>query len=181
MRKWIFAVALSCMASAVQAASINVNSPDYPSGTRQQISMLHVFNGFGCSGQNQSPAINWSGAPRNTQSYAVTIYDPDAPTGSGWWHWIVYNIPADVTFLPRNASAEGLPEGAVQSKTDFGSQGYGGPCPPEGDRPHRYIITVHALNVEKLDVKPDASGAMVGFMINRHRIGRGMLVSRFSR
>ena len=111
------------------------------------------------------------------------MYDPDAPTGSGWWHWIVFNLPADTTSLPAGAGNPGgkLPKGAVQSLTDFGVPGYGGPCPPKGDRPHRYVFTVHALEVEKLDVDEKAMPAMVGFTINSNRIDKATLMSTYSR
>lgn len=181
MKKLISTLILALVASTAQAAEFEVTSPDYPTQANQQIPLAHVFNSFGCTGDNQSPALAWSGAPEGTKSYAVTIYDPDAPTGSGWWHWVVFNIPADVTALPTDASNEGLPQGAVQSRTDFGSEAYGGPCPPKGDQPHRYVVAVHALDVEKLDLKPDSSGALVGYMLNEHRLGKAQLVAKFGR
>ena len=138
-----------------------------------------VFKGFGCEGKNVSPALKWSGAPSGTKSYAVTVYDPDAPTGSGWWHWVVYNIPATATELPEGAGAAdgkgALPAGAVQGKTDFGSAGFGGACPPPGDKPHRYIFTVYALKTDKIDVPADASAALIGFMINANKLAQGEL------
>ncbi|MEP7058146.1 MAG: YbhB/YbcL family Raf kinase inhibitor-like protein [Caldimonas sp.] len=143
-----------------------------------------VFNGFGCSGKNVSPALKWGGAPSATKSYAVTVYDPDAPTGSGWWHWVVYNIPATVTELPEGAGAadgKSLPAGAAQGRTDFGSAAFGGACPPPGDKPHRYVFTVHALKVEKIDVPADASAALVGFMVNANRIAKASFEARYGR
>src|SRR6266567_4119947 len=124
-------------------------SPDIrPNGP---IALEQVFNGFGCSGQNISPALKWSGAPADTKSFALLVHDPDAPTGgSGWWHWVVYNIPADAKSLPAGAGkADGkaLPKGAVQGNTDFGSPGYGGPCPPQGSGNHHYNFTLYALKV----------------------------------
>lgn len=181
MKKLISTLILALVASSAQAAGFTVTSSDYPTQMGTNISMAHVFNGFGCTGENKSPAISWSGAPRNTKSYAVTIYDPDAPTGSGWWHWVVFNIPADVTALPTNASENGLPQGAVQSRTDFGSEAYGGPCPPKGERAHRYVVAVHALDVETLDLKPESSGALVGYMLNEHRLGKAQMVAKFGR
>ena len=109
-----------------------------------------------------SPALAWKNPPAGTKGYAVTVYDPDAPTGSGWWHWVVYNIPATVTSLPVGAGDRGgakLPAGALQGRTDFGTAGWGGPCPPKGDKPHRYVFTVHALKTDKLDVPADATAA----------------------
>jgi hypothetical protein len=143
-----------------------------------------VYDGFGCSGRNRSPALDWTAGPEGTKSYAVTVYDPDAPTGSGWWHWVVYNIPADVTGLPAGAGdADGkrLPPGAVQGRTDFGTHAFGGPCPPKGHPPHRYIFTVFALKTEKIDAPPDASAAMIGFMINANTLARTSFTAMYGR
>ena len=140
------------------------------------------FNGFGCSGDNQSPALRWSGAPADARSFAVTCYDPDAPTGSGWWHWSVVNIPATVTELPRNAGAEGganLPKGASHVRIDYGVAAWGGPCPPPGDKPHRYIFTVHALGTDKLELPPDATAALAGFMINANTLGKASFTALY--
>jgi Raf kinase inhibitor-like YbhB/YbcL family protein len=142
-----------------------------------------VFNGSGCSGKNVSPPLQWSGAPVGTKSFALTVYDPDAPTGSGWWHWIVYNIPASVTELPLGAGGGGgrLPAGALQGRTDFGSAGYGGPCPPHGDKPHRYVFTVYALKTDKLDVPAGVSAAMIGFSINASKIASATFTALYGR
>lgn len=132
-----------------------------------------VFNGFGCAGQNVSPALLWKNAPAGTKSFALMVYDPDAPTGSGWWHWVVYNLPASAHSLPAGAgSADGklLPEGAVQGRTDFGTVGYGGACPPKGDPPHRYFFRVYALKVDRLDAPADATAALIGFMVNANAL-----------
>jgi Raf kinase inhibitor-like YbhB/YbcL family protein len=149
-----------------------------------KIGERHVFNGFGCSGQNVSPALSWTGAPAGTRSFAVTVYDPDAPTGSGWWHWVLYNIPANVTWLAPGAGSttpDALPAGAAQGTTDFGSKGYGGPCPPPGDRPHRYVFTVHALKVDKIEVPANATAALVGFELNANRLASATLTARYGR
>lgn len=141
-----------------------------------------VFNGFGCKGTNVSPELAWSNPPAGTKSFVVTVYDPDAPTGSGWWHWVVYNIPANVRELPAGAgSGKGLPPGAVQGRTDFGAPGYGGACPPAGDKPHRYIFTVYALKIDKLDLPPDASPAFVGFTTRANQLGSASLTVTFAR
>lgn len=140
----------------------------------------HVFNGMGHHGGNLSPQLRWQDPPAGTRSFVVTLFDPDAPTGSGWWHWIVANIPANCTALPRGAGSgqPGLPRGAVQARTDFGRPGYGGAAPPPGG-PHRYIFTVHALKVDQIDVDENSSGAMVGFLVNLQRLGSASLTMHY--
>jgi Raf kinase inhibitor-like YbhB/YbcL family protein len=149
-----------------------------------QLSNEQVFKGFGCDGDNKSPSLSWKGAPDNTKSYAVTLYDPDAPTGSGWWHWVVFNIPAATHSLDEGAGdikTGKAPKGSVQSETDFGVAGFGGACPPEGDKPHRYQFTIVALDVDQLPLKQDASGAMVGFYLNQHALAKAVLEATYSR
>ncbi len=124
---------------------------------------------------NRSPQLSWSGAPEGTKSFAVTCYDPDAPTGSGFWHWTVANLPADVTELAEGASSAGLPEGAVEGRTDFGPPGFGGAAPPPGHGPHRYIFTVFAVDTERLDVTPENSGAIFGFNLHFHTLARASI------
>ena len=148
------------------------------------LSLDQVFNGFGCSGKNISPALKWSGAPAGTKSFAVTVYDPDAPTGSGWWHWVVYNIPADVHELAEgvgDASGKYLPSGAVQGRTDLGTAGFGGACPPQGDKTHRYIFTVYALKEDKLDLPADASAAFVGYMLHANKLDVARFTAQYRR
>ena len=130
-----------------------------------------------------SPHLAWSGAPDGTKSYAVTCYDPDAPTGSGFWHWTVANIPADVSELATGAGSAGghLPMAAVQGRTDYGKAGFGGAAPPPGHGPHRYIFTLYALNTGKLDVPPDASAAMVGFYIHFAKLAQAQLTATYER
>lgn len=164
------------------AAEVRLSSPVLKD--KGTIGNEQVFNGFGCTGANVSPELNWENAPKGTKSFAVTVYDPDAPTGSGWWHWVIFNIPASVHKLPANLgkSDDALPPpGSIQSMTDFGQPGYGGPCPPQDDKPHRYIFTVHALKVDQLPLKADASGAMVGFYLNQNSLAKAMFTATYGR
>ena len=177
-----FAAGLALAGSAhadafkLSSADIKANAP---------MADEQVFNGFGCSGKNVSPALKWSGAPKDTRSFALLVHDPDAPTGgAGWWHWVVTNIPADTAELPKGAGkADGsaLPKGAAQINTDFGGPGWGGPCPPAGDKPHRYNITLHALKVDKLDLPAGATASLAGFMVNANSIGKATLTGKYGR
>ena len=128
---------------------------------------------------NASPQLSWSGAPEGVKSYAITCFDPDAPTGSGFWHWTVANIPVDVTELTAGASSAGLPKGAVEGRTDFGTPGFGGAAPPPGHGPHRYIFTVFAVDVERLDVTPDNSGAVFGFNLFFHTLAKASITATY--
>jgi len=148
------------------------------------LSMDHVMSadyGFGCSGGNKSPHLRWSGAPAGTKSFALTCYDPDAPTGSGFWHWLVANIPPSVTELPLGAGNAGgaLPAGALQTRTDVGKPGYAGPCPPPGHGPHHYIFTLFAVNADQLQVQADTSAAVVGFQLHFATLGKATLTGIF--
>lgn len=125
---------------------------------------------------NTSPQLSWSGAPEGTKSYAITCYDPDAPTGSGFWHWTVANIPADVTELTAGAA---VPAGAVEGRTDYGAPGFGGAAPPAGHGPHRYIFTVFAVDTDKLDVTPDNSGAVFGFNLHFHTLAKASITATY--
>jgi Raf kinase inhibitor-like YbhB/YbcL family protein len=182
MNKTLIATALMGAATLVQAAAFKLESPDIKANAT--IDKKFEFNSFGCMGENKSPALKWSGAPKDTKSFAVTVYDPDAPTGSGWWHWSVINIPADVTELKPdagNVSGANLPQGAKHVRIDYGVAGWGGVCPPGGDKPHRYIFTVHALKTDKLDIPADATAALAGFMINANSVGRATFTSKYGR
>lgn len=180
---WGIIAALSMGGAGSMAAdgSFKIESPSVAANGK--ISNEHVYNGFGCSGKNISPALRWSGAPSGTKSFAVTVYDPDAPTGSGWWHWVIFNIPGTALELPEGAGNAGgkPPVGAVQGRTDFGSPGYGGPCPPAGDKPHHYVFTVFALKTEKIDVPADSSPAMVGFMVNANQLAKASFTALYGR
>ena len=170
-----------CMAAGVaahaQTSTFTLSSPDLSGGSFDN---QFVLNGFGCKGQNASPALQWSNVPAGTKSLALQVYDPDAPTGSGFWHWAVYNIPADANGLARGAgnSAATLPPGAFGGNTDFvdtgatgGNGNYGGPCPPVGDKPHRYIFTLFALAVPQVEVAggvpKSGSAGLYGFVLNK--------------
>lgn len=175
-----FATLLATMATTFCAAS--ALATDFQLGStelkaNQPMSKQHEFAGFGCDGGNQSPQLHWQNAPVGTKSFAITVYDPDAPTGSGWWHWGVINIPASVSAV----AAGSVPAGAVQTRTDYGTAGYGGACPPAGDKAHRYIHTVWALNVEQLPLDANASGALVGYMLNAHQLGKAQLITTYQR
>ncbi len=182
MRRILFAIAIASLSSLASAAGFKLSSSEIKAGG--MIPKSFEFNSFGCSGENKSPALKWSGAPKDTMSFAVTVYDPDAPTGSGWWHWVVINIPADVSELPSNAGALNsttLPKGAMQGRTDYGSAAWGGTCPPQGDKPHHYIFTVYALKTDKLDVAADASPALIGFMIHANALAKASFTARYGR
>jgi Raf kinase inhibitor-like YbhB/YbcL family protein len=149
-----------------------------------QATVEQVFNGFGCTGKNISPQLTWANAPAGTKSYAITMYDPDAPTGSGWWHWVAFDIPAGTVEIPPGAGTPGMPgmpEGAVQSMTDFGVPGYGGPCPPEGHGHHQYIITVYALRTDKLGLDATAGAPMVGFSLTQQMLAKASIVFYYGR
>ncbi len=167
------------VSTLAQAERFQLSSPDM--SPNQPLAAEFVFNGFGCQGGNQSPALRWNTPPAGTRSLAITVYDPDAPTGSGWWHWQVVNLPASTRELPRNASVSGLPAGAVQTRTDFGQPGYGGACPPPGHGRHRYQFTVWALSSEQLPLNAEASGAMTGYMLRQHALGQASLTVKYAR
>jgi Raf kinase inhibitor-like YbhB/YbcL family protein len=171
-------LALAAFTAVPANAAMKVTSPDFkPNG---KIGEEQVAGVFGCTGKNMSPALSWSGAPSGTKSFAVTVYDPDAPTGSGFWHWQIYDLPPTTTSLPKNAGdpkSDVAPAGSIQGKSDFGVPGYGGPCPPPG-KPHHYHFTVYALDVDKIPLPdPAPSAAVVGFMIHAHTIGKPATVT----
>jgi Raf kinase inhibitor-like YbhB/YbcL family protein len=189
MFRFVFAAALLLDSAAVVSvsqaaapAAMTLTSMDIAEG--QSIATQQILNGFGCTGGNQSPELKWTGAPAATKSFALTVYDPDAPTGSGWWHWVVVDIPATMTELPKGWGKSGTVQAggsARQTRTDFGAPGYGGPCPPMGDKAHRYVFSVYALDIPKMEVPDDASGALVGFNIGAHTIAKGTLTAQYGR
>lgn len=181
MRTLLVLVAMALATPALAAGRFTLTSADVKPG--KPLADAQVFNGFGCSGANVSPQLAWKNAPKDTKSFVVTVYDPDAPTGSGWWHWVVYDIPATATELAQGAGSgkAALPDGALQGRTDYGAPGFGGACPPPGHKPHRYIFTVYALKVEKLDLAADASPAMVGFMTKANALASATFTATYAR
>jgi Raf kinase inhibitor-like YbhB/YbcL family protein len=168
-------------APAAGNAVFTLTSPDIANG--KKIPEAQVFNSFGCSGRNVSPALSWSNVPAGTKSFALLVHDPDAPTGSGWWHWVAYNIPADVMSLPADAGDPKknlMPGTTLQGRTDFGTPGYGGPCPPPG-KPHHYYFRLYALKVPKLDVQADATAALIGFNANANSLGKAQIMGLYGR
>jgi Raf kinase inhibitor-like YbhB/YbcL family protein len=154
-------------------ATLSISSKDMRDG--KDLNKNQVYNGFGCNGKNKSPRITISNIPQNTKSLAVTVYDPDAPTGSGWWHMIAYNIS------PNTTKISGKIEGATYGRNDYGTYDFGGACPPVGHGKHHYILTVYALGVEKLDVPKDASAALIGYNINANSIEKSSITSLYER
>jgi Raf kinase inhibitor-like YbhB/YbcL family protein len=161
--------------------AFDVSSDDVADG--EQMSENQAFDDWGMTGGNISPSLRWSGFPAETKSFAVTCFDPDAPTGSGFWHWIVLDLPASVTELETNAAGtdgSGLPEGAFQVRNDYGVKDFGGAAPPKGDTPHRYVFAVHALDVDSLGVNDEISPAVAGFNLRFHTIARAVIVPVYS-
>ncbi len=189
MHTIIFALLFSSFSALSANASNEFSFGSNTIKDGETISLRHVFNSFGCTGNNVSPELHWSNPPSGTKSYAITVYDPDAPTGSGWWHWTVFNIPLKITSLregekykPFKVGEEVITYGNVgEGRTDFGKPGYGGPCPPEGDNPHHYIFTLHAIKEAKLPLNKESSGAMVGYTLNANTIAKLSFTATFGR
>jgi Raf kinase inhibitor-like YbhB/YbcL family protein len=174
--------ALALTALAAPASAFEISSPAV--GSDNTIPEKYTANTFGCSGENVSLPLEWSGVPADAKSLAITIFDPDAPTGSGFWHWELANLPPSTMSLPENAGAAGngnLPEGAVQARNDAGTSAYFGPCPPQGDTPHHYVITIFAVGAEALPVNADASGAVVGFNLHFNTLDKASVTYTYGR
>ena len=184
------ASATSALSTAASASTVAVRAPEPPAHGKTlrvtseslrdgaPIDRRHVFTG--CGGKNDAPQLSWSGAPKETKSYAITCFDPDAPTGSGYWHWLAFDIPASVTSLDVGAGNDDSPAGGKSGRNDFGLTGYAGPCPPKGDGDHRYIFTVHALDVDSIKgANGEVSGATLNFMMRGHVLATGVLTGKF--
>ncbi|MBC7411025.1 MAG: YbhB/YbcL family Raf kinase inhibitor-like protein [Bacteroidia bacterium] len=181
------------LTSLLLAASVSFAQKTFTLSSKDlggQATKTQEFGGFGCSGKNESPQLSWANAPEGTKSFAITMYDPDAPTGSGFWHWVITDIPANVNELVTNAGNVALnlaPKGAIQSLTDYGVAGYGGPCPPEGHGLHQYIITIHALKVDKLGLDKmgmnpaTTNAAVVGYFLWQNTIAKASIISYYQR
>ena len=177
MFKKVFFIFLFVATTNAWSEGFTLSSSD----VQGQISNNQVFNSFGCTGKNISPQLSWSNAPAGTKSFAVMAYDPDAPTGSGWWHWVVFNIASSVNEIETAASTKQMPKGAIESVTSYGVAGFGGACPPKGDKPHRYIFTVHALDVEKIEQTAEARPELIGYFVNSHTIAKASVMAYFGR
>lgn len=176
MRELLFATAVLMSPLLTHAAdTFTLSSPDIQNGAT--IANTFIYQGGGCHGDNISPALSWHNTPTGTRSFALTVYDPDARAGKGWWHWLIFDIPPTTTSI-----AEGhVPAGAVQGRNDFGKFTYDGPCPPVGDKPHHYIFTLYALKTDKLDLAADATAATVNKTIIHNSIGQASFTSLYSR
>ncbi|MBL4584605.1 MAG: YbhB/YbcL family Raf kinase inhibitor-like protein [Pseudomonadales bacterium] len=176
MKKYsLITIMLLAFSSFSHADGFTLESPD----VQGQLTNDQVFNGFGCNGKNISPRLTWKNVPKGTKSIAITLFDADAPTGSGFWHWLIFDIPADVTSLKTNAgnlSASIAPKGSVQSTTSFGTVGFGGSCPPKGHGPHQYTFTAFALDVKTLGLSQNTTPAMVGFNLSFHTLAKASVV-----
>jgi len=173
MRHLILAALLA--SNTALAGSLTLTSTDIANG--KFMAKAQEFQGFGCGGGNQSPQLSWTGAPEGTVAFAVFAYDPDAPTGSGWWHWQLVNIPKEVTTLAAGAS---VPAGSQAMNNDYGAKGFGGACPPPKHGVHRYRFTVHALS-QKLELPENASGALTGYMVNAHSLASSTIEALYKR
>ncbi|MDO3387931.1 YbhB/YbcL family Raf kinase inhibitor-like protein [Gilvimarinus sp. SDUM040013] len=180
-RQLASAAALCSASLFAQAETFTLTSPDIEHG--EPMSKVFEYQGFGCSGDNLSPALQWENPPEGTNFYAIFAYDPDAPTGSGWWHWQVINIPASTTHIVRGAGSidsEKLPQKARQIRNDYGEHAFGGACPPVGHGPHRYQFTVYALP-QALDLPKGASAALTGYMVNANALASSTLETTYER
>lgn len=181
LSKLAIVVAAMFLSGTAFAETFSLTSSDIAHG--EFMEKAQEFQGFGCSGGNVSPQLSWNGAPEGTEAFAILAYDPDAPTGSGWWHWQIVNIPKNTMSLSADAGNPGknlAPKGSIQISNDYGVKGFGGACPPEGHGAHRYQFTVHALS-KKLELPENASGALTGYMVNSHSLGSSTIEALYKR
>ena len=174
---------LAIVGSLSAANAFELSSSDIAKD--KTIDQKFAFNGFGCTGENFSPALAWSDPPTGTKSFAVFVHDPDAKTGgAGFWHWAAVDIPATILSLAQGAgdiNSKALPKGARQIASDFGSQSYGGPCPPQGEAAHHYVFTVYALKVAKLELPENPTASLTGFMTNMNALGSATFTATYGR
>lgn len=170
---------MSMISFHITAQPFTLSSTDL---SEHGFSKQYILNSFGCDGENISPNLQWHHSPKETKSFVLTMYDPDAPTGSGWWHWVIANIPATANHITHNAGDDilKLPNGAVAVRNDFGHVNYGGPCPPAGTN-HRYIFTLYALDIETIDVNDTTSAAFIGYISYHHMLDKATLVYHYQR
>jgi hypothetical protein len=169
---------LLLLAAPARGEEFALASPEFQAGGR--LLQRHAYDSFGCNGGNVSPALTWSGAPAGTRSFALTLFDPDAP--HGFWHWVIFDIPATLVSLPAGAGApKQAPKGAHQGTSDFGDPGYGGPCPPNTDRAHRYVFTLYALKVERLGSDAAAQPAWLAARIRANALAEASLTAYYGR
>ena len=182
MKKSTLAATFFMAALTTPCWAFEISSPAI--GSDNTIPLKYTANGFGCSGGNVSLPLTWKDVPADAKSLAITMFDPDAPTGSGFWHWLVVNMRPSTTSLPEGAGDPGnagLPAGAVQARGDAGVSGYFGPCPPQGDPPHHYVITIFAVKTDKLPVDANTSGAVVGFNLHFNTIDKASVTYTYGR
>ncbi len=173
--------AFTFFSQAALAEDFTLKSTDISQGA--YLGKDHEYQGFGCDGGNKSPQLSWSGVPEGTKAYAIMVYDLDAPTGSGWWHWQVVNIPLDVNALETGAASTDerlTADGVITVKNDYGSAGFGGVCPPIGHGAHRYQFTIHALS-KVLELPEDPSGALTGYMVHANSLGSSTIEALYKR
>lgn len=178
----LIAAALALALTAGSASAFEISSPAI--GADGTVPLKFTANAFGCHGSNISLPLKWSGVPAGAKSLALTMFDPDAPTGSGFWHWTIANMPPGTTGLAEGAGVAGngkLPKGAMQGRNDAGTAAYFGPCPPKGDKAHRYVITLFAVDTDKLSVDKNTSGAVVGFQLHFHTIDKTSVTYHYGR
>ena len=165
------AAALTAPAAAFELASTSLRADGH-------FAAAQAYDHDGCGGANISPELHWSGAPAATRGYALTLFDPDARGGRGWWHWLVIDLPPTLHGLAEGAA---LPAGALAWRNSFGAAGYGGPCPPRGDAPHHYVLTLYALRTAAVRPPPAADAAQVAALLQAEALASTRLVGRYAR